>query len=88
MSDLDQALERANDSIFGPRFLDLEPEIWTPPPAPPKGWRRATPGSTRSPRIYDELPFGGFKQSGLGQEHGIEALACYQQSKSVVVAAG
>ena len=39
-------------------------------------------------RIYDELPFGGFKQSGMGHEHGIEALECYLQSKSVVIGAG
>jgi succinate-semialdehyde dehydrogenase/glutarate-semialdehyde dehydrogenase len=34
-------------------------------------------------KIYDELPMGGFKQSGLGKEHGLEALEDY--SKSVVV---
>jgi succinate-semialdehyde dehydrogenase/glutarate-semialdehyde dehydrogenase len=39
-------------------------------------------------KIYDELPFGGFKQSGIGQEHGCEALDHYQATKSVVVAAG
>ncbi|MGZ8450660.1 MAG: aldehyde dehydrogenase family protein, partial [Candidatus Binatia bacterium] len=36
--------------------------------------------------IYDELPFGGVKQSGLGKEHGDEAIEYYTDSKSVVIA--
>ncbi len=35
--------------------------------------------------VYDELPFGGFGESGLGKEHGIEALDHYQEAKAVVV---
>jgi len=35
---------------------------------------------------YDELPFGGFKQSGYGKEHGVEALDYYLESKSIVIA--
>ena len=34
---------------------------------------------------YDELPFGGTKQSGLGREHGLQALEEYTELKSVVV---
>jgi succinate-semialdehyde dehydrogenase/glutarate-semialdehyde dehydrogenase len=35
---------------------------------------------------YDELPFGGLKESGLGKEHGPEAmLEHYYETKSVVV---
>ncbi len=33
-----------------------------------------------------EMPFGGYKQSGLGRENGIEALQAYTQVKSVYVA--
>ncbi|MDH3676305.1 MAG: aldehyde dehydrogenase family protein, partial [Anaerolineae bacterium] len=29
--------------------------------------------------------FGGFKQSGVGQEHGLEAIDHYLATKSVVV---
>jgi succinate-semialdehyde dehydrogenase/glutarate-semialdehyde dehydrogenase len=35
---------------------------------------------------YDELPFGGLKESGLGKEHGLEAMMDYYfETKSVVV---
>jgi succinate-semialdehyde dehydrogenase/glutarate-semialdehyde dehydrogenase len=34
---------------------------------------------------YDELPFGGVKDSGIGREHGKEAIEHYLEHKSVVV---
>ncbi|MGQ0721328.1 MAG: aldehyde dehydrogenase family protein [Candidatus Eiseniibacteriota bacterium] len=84
---LEEAIERANDTIFG-----LGSSIWT------KDLDQATAAAERIEagytwinsitKIYDELPFGGFKQSGLGHEHGNEALECYLETKSVVVAAG
>lgn len=36
-------------------------------------------------RIYDELPFGGTKESGFGKEHGIEALEDYQETRAAVI---
>jgi len=84
---LEEAIERANSTIYG-----LGSSIWT------RDLDRATAAAERLEagytwintvnKIYDELPFGGFKQSGLGQEHGEEALECYLQTKAVVVAAG
>src|SRR5947208_489046 len=35
---------------------------------------------------YDELPFGGVKASGIGREHGPEALEYYLEPKGVVIA--
>ncbi len=35
-----------------------------------------------------ELPFGGFKQSGIGRENGLDALRGYSQTKSVYVETG
>jgi succinate-semialdehyde dehydrogenase/glutarate-semialdehyde dehydrogenase len=84
VKDLDEAIARANDSIFG-----LGSSIWT------RDLDRATYAAERLEagytwinsvtKIYDELPFGGFKQSGVGQEHGIEAIDHYMATKAVVV---
>ena len=84
--DLEEALERANDSPYG-----LGSSIWT------RSLERASLAAERLEagytwvnsvnRIYDELPFGGVKQSGFGKEHGLEALDYYMETKSVVVRA-
>jgi betaine-aldehyde dehydrogenase len=34
------------------------------------------------------MPFGGFKQSGIGRENSLAALAHYSQLKSVYVGMG
>jgi succinate-semialdehyde dehydrogenase/glutarate-semialdehyde dehydrogenase len=85
VKDFDEAIEKANDSIYG-----LGSSVWT------KNLDLATQAADRleagytwinSPQIiFDELPFGGVKQSGLGKEHGEEALDYYMETKSVVVA--
>ena len=38
-------------------------------------------------KVYDELPFGGWKSSGYGKEHGEEAFDFYTETKSVVLGA-
>jgi len=85
--DLDDAIRRANATIYG-----LGSSIWTRDlDAATRAAERLEAGYTwinSVTKIYDELPFGGFKQSGLGQEHGSEALEAYLQAKAVVVAAG
>lgn len=84
MRDLDEAIERANDSIFG-----LGSSIFTSDlDSATLAADRLNAGYTwvNSPqKVYDELPFGGVGQSGFGKEHGIEALDYYTDAKSVVV---
>ena len=87
VNDLDEAIEKANRSVYG-----LGSSIWTRDLAKA---RRAVElidaGYTWVNDIqvaYDQLPFGGAKQSGFGKEHGLEALEGYMEKKSVVLATG
>jgi acyl-CoA reductase-like NAD-dependent aldehyde dehydrogenase len=81
---LDEAIERANASQFG-----LGSSIWTRDlTAATIAAERLEAGYTwinSGQIVYDELPFGGFGESGVGKEHGNEALDYYQESKAVVV---
>jgi acyl-CoA reductase-like NAD-dependent aldehyde dehydrogenase len=81
---LDEAIDRANSSQFG-----LGSSIWTRDlTAATIAAEKVEAGYTwinSGQIIYDELPFGGFGDSGMGKEHGNEALDYYQESKAVVV---
>jgi succinate-semialdehyde dehydrogenase/glutarate-semialdehyde dehydrogenase len=81
---IDEAIQRANASQFG-----LGSSIWTRDlVAATKASEKIEAGYTwinSGQIVYDELPFGGFGESGLGKEHGNEALEYYQESKAVVV---
>jgi succinate-semialdehyde dehydrogenase/glutarate-semialdehyde dehydrogenase len=81
---LDEAIERANASDYG-----LGSSIWTRDAAAiDRAIRALEAGVTWVNQLhygYDELPFGGTKQSGFGREHGLEALGEYTELKSVVV---
>ncbi len=87
VKDLDEAIARANSTVYG-----LGSSIFTKDMA--KARRAAEQldaGYTWVNDIqvaYDQLPFGGVKQSGYGKEHGIEALEGYVEKKSVVLASG
>ena len=83
-SDFDDAIARSNATPYG-----LGSSIWT---HDVRKIHRATQeieaGMTWVNQIhygYDELPFGGVKDSGFGKEHGLEALDSYVELKSVVV---
>jgi aldehyde dehydrogenase len=71
----DEAIGLANDSQFG-----LAASVWTPDEE--RGFRlarRVQAGSTfinvhRRGASGVDMPFGGFKESGLGRGHGVVAL--------------
>jgi succinate-semialdehyde dehydrogenase/glutarate-semialdehyde dehydrogenase len=81
---LEEGIARANDSAFG-----LGSSVWTRDlTAATVAAEKLEAGYTwinSGQIVYDELPFGGFGESGLGKEHGIEALDHYQEAKAVVV---
>ena len=81
---LEEGIERANASEFG-----LGSSVWTRDlTAATVAAEKLEAGYTwinSNQIIYDELPFGGFGESGIGKEHGIEALDYYQEAKAVVV---
>jgi succinate-semialdehyde dehydrogenase/glutarate-semialdehyde dehydrogenase len=84
VNDVDEAISLANDSAYG-----LGSSVYT---YNVKWIHRAAQeieaGMTWVNQLhfgYDELPFGGVKDSGIGREHGKEAIEHYLEHKSVVV---
>jgi succinate-semialdehyde dehydrogenase/glutarate-semialdehyde dehydrogenase len=85
VKNLEEGIAQANNSIFG-----LGSSVWT------RDINKAMLAAEQiesgytwvnsAQIIYDELPFGGVKQSGIGKEHGDEAIEHYTESKSVVIA--
>ncbi len=83
VSNLDEAIAKANASAWG-----LGASIWTNN----MKWANQAVREVESGMLwvnqihygYDEMPFGGVKTSGIGREHGPEALDYYLEPKSVV----
>jgi aldehyde dehydrogenase (NAD+) len=80
----DDAVTKANDTIYG-----LHGAVYTADSE--KGYevaRRMRSGSiTVNGMVVDpKMPFGGFKQSGLGREGGIEGLDPYFELKTIYFA--
>ena len=83
--DLDDALHRANDSGYG-----LAASIWSNDFAAItraiRGLRAGTVWVNSHIPVDPNLPFGGFKQSGIGREHGRSIIDQYTEIKSVCMA--
>ncbi len=82
VKDLDEAIEKANDSTFG-----LGSSIWT------NSLERASIACTRLEsgitwvnqhvKLPPEMPFGGVKESGIGRENGLKSIDAYYELKSI-----
>ena len=83
-ADLDEAIARANDSLYG-----LAAGVWTRDIKKAHYVARKLQAGTvwiNTYNVYDTAaPFGGYKQSGFGREMGAHALEHYTQVKSVWV---
>jgi aldehyde dehydrogenase (NAD+) len=80
----DEAVAIANDSIYG-----LAGGVWTSDPARGMGIadriRTGTVWVNDYHLINTRYPFGGYRQSGIGREHGIQGLLEYTETKHVHV---
>lgn len=76
---------RANDTIYG-----LSANIWTRDVTAAYRLARKINAGTVTVNsgmiVGPSLPFGGFKQSGWGREGGLEGLAAFTETKTVITA--
>jgi acyl-CoA reductase-like NAD-dependent aldehyde dehydrogenase len=83
-ADVDEAIARANDSIYG-----LAAAVWTRDIKKAHHVARRLQAGTvwvNTYNVYDTAAsFGGYKQSGFGREMGMHALEHYTQVKTVWV---
>ena len=83
VKDLDEAIRLANDSEYG-----LGASVWTNDMRTIHRVANEVEAGMKWVNQfhygYDELPFGGVKQSGYGKEHGMEGLDYYLEDISVV----
>ncbi|HKW43490.1 MAG TPA: aldehyde dehydrogenase family protein, partial [Thermoplasmata archaeon] len=82
--DLDDAIARANDTPYG-----LSAGIWTQDVGKAHAIARRLQAGMVSineyPVTFPQTPFLGWKQSGLGQEQGVDAVLFYTRVKNVLV---
>ncbi|MEM6377903.1 MAG: aldehyde dehydrogenase family protein, partial [Bacteroidota bacterium] len=81
----DEVVDRANDTPYG-----LAAAVWTKDISKAHKFAHATKAGTVWINSYDlfdpAVPFGGFKESGIGKEMGKSALDLYTKEKAIWVA--
>lgn len=84
-TDLDEVLREANNSVYG-----LGASVWTHSLEKAQRAIDALEAGTvwvNTHNMVDpNMPFGGFKASGVGREHGRSAIEAYTEIKSVCIA--
>ncbi len=82
--DDDEAIRRANDTKYG-----LYSAVWTKDLDRAHNTAAALEAGTVAinefPLTFPQAPFGGYKQSGIGREKGMQAIRNYSQLKNVIV---
>jgi acyl-CoA reductase-like NAD-dependent aldehyde dehydrogenase len=82
--DEEEAIRLANDTMYG-----LSGSIYTGDAGRAlrvaRGLRTGNISVNSGSSVHIEAPFGGFKQSGLGREMGMQALEHYTELKTVFI---
>jgi phenylacetaldehyde dehydrogenase len=82
--DLDEVAKAANDTCYG-----LGAGVWTKDVAAmhklASKIKSGTVWGNCHAAIDVALPFGGYKESGLGREQGQQGLDAYQETKTVII---
>ncbi|MDP4608977.1 MAG: aldehyde dehydrogenase family protein, partial [Burkholderiaceae bacterium] len=80
-SDAAQAVQVANQTVYG-----LQAGVWTADINKAHSVARALRAGTVHVNQYDEdditVPFGGFKQSGVGRDKSLHAVDKYTETKT------
>lgn len=80
-TDAADAVRQANDTVYG-----LQAAVWTSDINKAHGVARALRAGTVHVNQYDEdditVPFGGFKQSGIGRDKSLHAFDKYTETKT------
>jgi phenylacetaldehyde dehydrogenase len=84
-TDLDDAIAQANDTVYG-----LGASVWSRDIGTCLAFAAAVKAGTiwvnTHSMVDPNMPFGGYKQSGIGREHGQAGVESYLETKSICIA--